>query len=132
MRRVFLDTVGLLAIWDEADQWHSDAEQAMEALNITVEFFTSDAVLFECGNASARKPYRRAVVELRTELKEAGRVLRPSEDELQAAWDAFDQRQYAGAGIVDQISFILMRRYGLTDVFTNDDHFRAAGFFTLF
>jgi predicted nucleic acid-binding protein len=23
---VFLDTVGLLAVWDKADQWHKDAE----------------------------------------------------------------------------------------------------------
>ena len=36
------------------------------------------------------------------------------------------------AGIVDQVSFVVMRRLGLTRAFTNDWHFRAAGFETLF
>lgn len=32
MRTVLLDTVGLLAIWDEDDQWHSAAEPAFRQL----------------------------------------------------------------------------------------------------
>jgi len=35
-------------------------------------------------------------------------------------------------GIVDCISFAVMRRLGLTEAFTNDQHFTAAGFTTLF
>ena len=26
MSPVFLDTVGLIAVWDKADQWHDDAD----------------------------------------------------------------------------------------------------------
>ena len=33
---------------------------------------------------------------------------------------------------VDQLSFRVMRRLGLTEAFTNDQHFQAAGFTTLF
>ncbi len=36
------------------------------------------------------------------------------------------------AGIVDQVSFVVMRRLGITEAFTNDRHFQAAGFHTLF
>lgn len=36
------------------------------------------------------------------------------------------------AGIVDQVSFLVMRRLGITEAFTNDRHFQAAGFVTLF
>jgi predicted nucleic acid-binding protein len=32
MTRVFLDTVGLLALWDEADQWHVAAEGAWQGI----------------------------------------------------------------------------------------------------
>ena len=35
-------------------------------------------------------------------------------------------------GIVDHVSFVVMRRLGLTQAFTNDAHFRAAGFEVLF
>jgi uncharacterized protein len=131
MIRVFLDTVGLLAIWDEADQWHAAAEVAMSELT-ACEFYTSDSVLLECGNASARKPYRSDVVELRSDLLAAGRLLAPSEIELQTAWSSYYQRQHGRAGIVDQISFIVMKRAGISKAFTNDEHYRAAGFLTLF
>lgn len=33
---------------------------------------------------------------------------------------------------VDNVSFVVMRRLGITDAFTNDRHFKAAGFNTLF
>jgi len=36
------------------------------------------------------------------------------------------------AGIVDQISFAVMRRLSIIDAFTNDRHFREAGFNPLF
>jgi predicted nucleic acid-binding protein len=36
------------------------------------------------------------------------------------------------AGIVDHLSFAIMRRLGITDAFTNDRHFAAAGFNILF
>jgi predicted nucleic acid-binding protein len=32
----------------------------------------------------------------------------------------------------DHISFVVMRRLGITEAFTNDVHFQAAGFTTLF
>jgi predicted nucleic acid-binding protein len=73
---VFLDTVGLLAVWDEADQWHAAAAQAFEALAATRSpLVTSDLVLIECGNAAARRPYRQEVVLLRTAMHQRGEVL---------------------------------------------------------
>jgi uncharacterized protein len=133
LRRVFLDTVGLLAVWDVADQWHKGAEAAMSVLmQGRCELFTSDAVLLECGNASARKEYRDDVIELRRNLLPAGRVVSPTTEELDVAWQAYERRLNAGAGIVDQISFVLIHRVVITEAFTNDEHFRAAGFVTLF
>ena len=46
---------------------------------------------------------------------------------LIATWDEADD-----AGIVDHVSFVVMRRLGISDAFTNDRHFKAAGFNTLF
>ncbi len=63
---VFLDTVGLLAVWDESDQWHGAAEACFsELLGCRADLVTSSFVLLECGNAAARRPYRSAVSRLR-------------------------------------------------------------------
>ena len=86
MRFVFLDTAGLLAVWDESDQWHEQACPVYEAL--LVEDFvpvTTPYVLAECANAAARRSFRRDVVALR-----------------------------------DQLSFVVMRRFGLREAFTNE------------
>ncbi len=37
-----------------------------------------------------------------------------------------------GRGAVDHLSFVLMADAGITEAFTNDAHFRTAGFVTLF
>ncbi|HEX5104025.1 MAG TPA: hypothetical protein VFV87_09460 [Pirellulaceae bacterium] len=133
MSPVFLDTVGLLALWDEADQWHADAARAFAAMKQSrCSLVTSEGVLLECGNAAARRPYREEVILLRTRMVERGEVVAPTAEELELAWEAYRLKDGAGAGIVDQISFLLMRRLQLTRAFTNDAHFRAAGFETLF
>jgi predicted nucleic acid-binding protein len=45
---------------------------------------------------------------------------------------AYDRGDASQAGIVDHVSFIVMRRVGIRQAFTNDRHFTAAGFETLF
>ena len=51
---------------------------------------------------------------------------------LETAWAAYRAGHAGEAGIVDQVSFAVMRRLGLTEAFTNDRHFAAAGFTMLF
>jgi predicted nucleic acid-binding protein len=130
---IFLDTVGLLALWDESDQWHAQAGAAMQVLPATgCRFVSSAPVLLECGNSAARTPYRHQIAQFRQELADFGNLLYPSEDEERLAWAAYAVGDAAEAGIVDHISFVLMRRLGITDAFTNDKHFTAAGFKVLF
>ncbi len=88
--------------------------------------------MLECGNAVARKEYRDEFVNMRLDFLTLRTLAIPTEAEIELAWDAYARRFAAGAGIVDQISFVLMRRLGITEAFTNDEHFRAAGFVTLF
>ena len=50
----FLDTVGLIALWDEADQWHAVAQPVFAALLAAHRtLVTTTSVLLECGNAAA-------------------------------------------------------------------------------
>lgn len=133
MSEVFLDTVGLLALWDRSDQWHEAAEQAFSLLSETSpKLLTTTFVLLECGNAAARRPYRAAVDRLRERMESAGVLIAPNEEDWQRAWAAYRKREIGDAGIVDNVSFVVMRRLGITRAFTNDQHFRAAGFEVLF
>ena len=133
MRTVFLDTVGLVALWDETDQWHNDAQRAYAKLRKSrFRGITTHAVLLECGNAAARRPYRREVNLLRQQMATQGKLVTISDAEWEQAWEAYDRSDESGAGIVDQSSFVVMRRLGVRQAFTNDGHFTAAGFETLF
>lgn len=130
---VFLDTVGLLAGWDESDQWHRAARDCFSQLQAQrANFIASSFVLLECGNAAARRPYRAAVSRLRAQLEQGHRLIVPTADDWQTAWLAYERGEADNAGIVDHVSFALMRRMGVSKAFTNDSHFRAAGFETLF
>jgi predicted nucleic acid-binding protein len=133
MRRVYLDTIGLLALWNGRDQWHESAVKAFDLVTAAgVEFWTSSYVLLECGNTAARMPFRREVVELRQHLLSDGKLIEPTEDDLSRAWEAYARGTPGEAGIVDHVSFEVMRRLGISEAFTNDKHFAAAGFQKLF
>jgi uncharacterized protein len=133
MNDVFLDTVGLLAVWSKQDQWHSAAEAVYHDLHQNARrLLTTPLVLWECGNAAARRPFRSRVNRLRQRLIQEGLMVEPTAKEVEDAWAAYDRGESAQAGIVDHVSFVVMRRLGITEAFTNDRHFQAAGFKALF
>ena len=133
MNVVFLDTVGMLAQWDLTDQWHEQAALALKELIARGDrTVTTTCVMLECGNAAARRPYRSLVAQTRTALEASGRLIVPTSDDWEQAWDTYGRGASADASIVDHVSFVVMRRLGITDVFTNDRHFKVPGFHTLF
>ena len=74
MSDVFLDTVGLIAVWNSSDQWHPAADVVYRSLlSQGRRLVTTHLVLAECGNVAARRPYRRRVNALRC----ASRPCRP-------------------------------------------------------
>ncbi len=133
MNDVFLDTVGMIVVWNKAYQWHTEAEAAYQDLHQNARrLLTTPLVLWECGNAAARRPFRSQVNRLRQFLIQEGLLIEPTPQEIDAAWAAYDRGEVAQAGIVDHVSFVVMRGLGITEGFTNDWHFQAAGFVVLF
>ncbi len=133
MNPTFLDTVGLLALWDASDQWHSSAETTFQQLHHDrVPLTTTSFVLLECANAAARRPYRQAVDRLRERMESKGMLVFPTDSDWQQAWSEYRRGGAGQPGIVDCVSFVVMRRIGLLRAFTNDRHFQEAGFETLF
>jgi uncharacterized protein len=130
---VFLDTVGLIAVWDRADQWHATAEAAFtKLLRNRQPMVTTAFVLAECANTASRRPYRTRVCKLRDILESSGDVIMPDALDWNEAWLGYERGEAAQAGIVDHVSFAVMRRLGISEAFTNDRHFQAAGFVNLF
>jgi predicted nucleic acid-binding protein len=133
MSPIFLDTVGLLAVWDTDDQWHSSADNAYrQIVSARLPVVTTTFVLLECANAAARRTFREDVCILRRTLELRNELIVPTVDDWANAWDAYQREQTPRAGIVDHVSFAVMRRLGLQRAFTNDRHFKEAGFETLF
>jgi predicted nucleic acid-binding protein len=56
----------------------------------------------------------------------------PTQEDWEPAWASYRRQTPGDAGIVDHVSFVIMRRLAINDVFSNDKHFEAAGFRTLF
>src|SRR6266487_1508912 len=133
MTPVFLDTVGLIALWDRDDQWHDAAEKAYESITSGRRTtITTTFILLECGNAAARRTFRKDVCDLRETLELRGELIAPGNEEWLNAWTAYQHGEAGDAGIVDHVSFLVMKRLGITEAFTNDKHFEAAGFKVLF
>ena len=133
MTPIFLDTVGLIGLWNLTDQWHAVATAAFKNLTARrVPMVTTTYILNECGNEASRRSYRIEVVALRRLLMATGRLIDPTPADLAAAWAEYAAGPVGAAGAVDCVSFAVMRRLGLADVLTNDRHFRTAGLNPLF
>src|SRR3972149_717763 len=133
MKPILLDTVGLIALWNRSDQWHTSAKKSFDELVIARrEFITTSAILLECGNTAARQPFRNEVFLLKNQLEARGLLIFPTHEDWQNAWQLYENGEADQAGIVDCLTFAVMRRLDLHQSFTNDRHFQAAGFETLF
>jgi predicted nucleic acid-binding protein len=130
---VFLDSVGLIAIWNADDRWHPAARPVFaDLIGQKARLVTTTYILLECGNAAARRSFRNDVIALKNALSARQALIEPTPLDVQEAWEAFGRGEGGNAGIIDHVSFVVMRRLGLTRAFSNDAHFRAAEFQTLF
>ena len=98
---------------DGVDTSTGGRSRFLEVLAEEADFSTTSLVLVECANAAARRPYRAAVVELRESLTAAGAAIDPSGTEWEQAWQNYARGNAGSASVVDQLSFLIMRRYGV-------------------
>jgi predicted nucleic acid-binding protein len=126
--RIFVDTSFVLALINERDQYHDQAEALSHRFNFS-SLITTDAVLLEIGNALA-KNFRKEAVEIIKVLRNSGRVeIVPIDEKLFEKglnfYEKYDDKVWS---LVDCISFIVMREHRATEVLTFDSDFAQAGF----
>ena len=93
---------------------------------------TTLLILAECANAVSRLPIRFSICDLAEQLDKMKCIASVEREDWVLAWGAYRRGEAGDAGLVDHTSFVVMRRLGITSAFTNDRHFKAAGFHNLF
>jgi uncharacterized protein len=131
VKPVFLDTVGLIAVVDADDQWHSLAEKIWRELMASgVPIITTSLVLIEMADGLSRVRHRQAAIELQERITCSLRieVVQSTSDHEARAWKLFGQRSDKEWGMTDCVSFIVAHDRQIEDVFSADHHFEQAGF----
>ena len=127
---VFLDTVGLIAVLNRDDEYHRSAATVFSRIGETGRtVVTTNLVLGELGNGLARTPLREEVGWLIRQLHTdpVSTVVHVDRKTFADGVDLYIKRGDKSWGLVDCVSFVIMRALGLTDAFTADHHFQQAG-----
>jgi uncharacterized protein len=128
---IFIDTGAFLARYLPSDQNHEAALAYWNEVSVTSTLcFTSSYVLSELITLLARRTGHHFAAQRGRQLyaSQELHVLRSTTDDEAGAIVWLERMAGARIGFVDCISFALMRRSGINDVFGFDSHFQAAGF----
>jgi predicted nucleic acid-binding protein len=131
MRRVFADTFYWIALLNPRDQAHDLAVSVSKGLG-AVRIVTTEEVLTEFLNffGSRGCHLRRAAAELVDQMRADPMidVVAQTHAGFLAGCALYQARPDKGYSLTDCISMHVMRRNGLIEVLTNDEHFAQEGF----
>ena len=130
MRRIFIDTGALVALYDSHDQYAPKAQDVAKTLSkskvvlVTSNFVVDEAltlILKRAGYKRALK-FGQALLE-----KERIKVVNIDENLQQEAWEVFKEyNKDKNWSFTDCTSFVVMKGLGIEEVFTFDRNFKAA------
>ncbi len=125
---LFIDTGYIIALINENDNYHRQALSLAERCS-GYSLVTTDAVLLEAGNALSRIA-RRQCSQLIQAFQEADEMTLVHMNPIlfKQAVNLFDRYQDKTWGLVDCLSFVVMREMQITTALTFDHHFEQAGF----
>lgn len=126
--KIFIDTLFVVALVNRRDQYHQTASQ-LAALYEGHPLLVTDAVLLEIGNALARN-YKAEAVAIITGFLDSAEVeiVRLTMELFEQAFALYQQYQDKSWGLIDCVSFVVMREAGVSQALTCDHHFEQAGF----
>jgi predicted nucleic acid-binding protein len=134
LKRVFVDTGFWIALLNEDDDLHSQAQILAESLQSS-HWITTEMVLTELLNflGSKGKNIRRAAVTFVDRLGKSPDVtiLRQTSAQFSSALSLYSQRPDKAWSLTDCASFLVMKKAGLTEALAYDLHFEQAGFVAL-
>jgi len=131
MRPLFADTSYYLGLLNPNDQWHETVMRFTASFDGAI--LTTAWVLTELANAMSRPDNRGVCVSFIEDLRADPRVtiVAPSQALFDQGFQLYASRLDKDWSLTDCISFVVMRRQGLTEALTGDRHFEQAGFTAL-
>lgn len=128
LKKTFVDTFYIVALVNRRDEFHEKANELVKYYDKQPLLIT-DAVLLEIGNSLARN-YKNEAVEIFEEffISNELEIVRLDETLFNKAFELYKNHSDKSWGLVDCISFVVMKEHGVTDALTCDKHFVQAGF----
>ena len=125
---IFVDTGYWLALYNTRDRFHAQARSLASSLH--GPFVTTDAILLEVGNSLSSSTQRAFCFNLLQRIRLAANfTIVPLTPHLfDRAVDLYGAMADKEWGLVDCISFIVMRERAITEALAADKHFEHAGF----
>lgn len=129
-RKIFVDTSYVLALVNTSDELHPKAKILKNLTAHANLLITTEAILLEIGNALSKPIFRQKCTDIIKGFYETEniKVVPVTTALIKEGLEFFDKRHDKEWGLVDCISFIVMKRYGVKHALAADDHYVQAGF----
>ncbi len=126
--KTFIDSQFVVARINRKDEQHERAVELARQFD-GAELVTTDAILLEVGNVLARQ-FRLEVIAVIDNFQTSPEIeiIRLDPEIFEQAFDLFKSHTDKTWGLVDCVSFVVMRQHEITDALTFDQHFVQAGF----
>jgi predicted nucleic acid-binding protein len=123
----FIDTSFVVALINQNDQYHNQAIELASRFD-NRPLVTTDAILLEVGNALARN-FKTESIQIIEHFIAADEIhiIHLSADLFRRAFELYRSHNDKAWGLVDCISFVVMKELNLTEALTADRHFEQAG-----
>jgi len=126
--KIFVDTLFIVALINKRDQYHQAALAFAKQLE-SYPLITTDVIFLEVGNTLSSN-YKNEAVELMEKFLASDdvEVVRLTPDLLEQSLTLYKKHQDKSWGLVDCVSFVVMKHSQVTQALTFDKHFVQAGF----
>ncbi|MCK5876770.1 MAG: type II toxin-antitoxin system VapC family toxin [Candidatus Marithrix sp.] len=129
INKVFLDTSFAIALISKTDNYHKVALKMSNKLS-NFKLVTSRAVMLEIGNALSKQQYRVQGIQFLQSLEYDPQVdiVTITDSLYTEAFELFCSYHDKLWGLVDCLSFVIMKQQNIMLALTTDRHFQQAGF----
>ena len=125
---MFVDTGYAIALINQNDQHHQQASQLSEKYE-GYPVITTDAILLEIGNALSRVARQEAATIINYfQTAQESTVISITPELLNAAIQMYETHQDKTWGLVDCLSFVVMKQQQISVALAFDRHFIQVGF----